>query len=179
MATGIICPHCGHLNFSGADLCEECSQDLTHQSLPQPTEGIQRQIMGEMVKRLKIDQPLGTSPEATVLEAVQLMQSHHIGCLLVLENLKVVGIFTERDLLSKVAGKQTDLRKIRVRDVMTVKPVVLKEEDSIAFALNKMGVGGFRHIPVVVRGLPIGIISIRNVLHYLCGTDKKKEKKDH
>ena len=132
--------------------------------------------MGEMVKRLKIDQPLGTSPEATVLEAVQLMQSHHIGCLLVLENLKVVGIFTERDLLSKVAGKQTDLRKIRVRDVMTAKPVVLKEEDSIAFALNKMGVGGFRHIPVVVQGLPIGIISIRNVLHYLCGPETKKEK---
>ena len=177
MATGIVCPHCGHMNFSGADLCEECSQDLTHESLPKPTEGIQRQIMGEAVKRLKIDQTLGISPEASVPEAIHYMQDHHIGCLLVLEDEKVVGIFTERDLLNKVAGKTPDLQKIRVREVMTANPVVLKEDDSIAFALNKMAVGGFRHIPVVVKGFPIGIISVRNVLRYLCGPETKKEQR--
>ena len=176
MAMGIVCPHCGHTNLGGADFCEECFQDLTHESLPKPTEGLQRQIMGEAVKRLKIDQPLGTSLDASVLDAAHLMQDHHIGCLLVLENQKVVGIFTERDLLNKVIGKYTDLKKIRVRDVMTANPVVLKEDDSIAFALNKMAVGGFRHIPVVVGGLPIGIISVRNVLQYLCGPETKKEK---
>ena len=177
MSTGILCPHCGHMNLGGADLCEECSQDLTHESLPKPTEGLQKQIMGESVKRLKIDQPLGTSPETLILDAIHEMQDHHIGCLLVLENQKVVGILTERDILNKVAGKQADLRKLKVREVMTANPVILKEEDSIAFALNKMAVGGFRHIPVVVKGLPIGIISIRNVLRYLCGPETKKEKR--
>jgi len=174
------CPFCGYLNLSGTDTCEQCHQDLHHESLPKPTEGLQRQIMGEMVKRLKIDQPLGIIPNATVEEAVRQMQDHHIGCLLVLDAAqKVMGIFTERDILRRVVGKYADLKKVRVREVMTVNPVVLKEEDSIAFALNKMAVGGFRHIPVVVKGFPIGIISIRNVLRYLCGTDKKKEKKDH
>lgn len=177
MSSGILCPHCGHLNFSGADLCEECLQDLTHESLPRPTEGLQRQIMGDSVKRLKIDQSLGTSPGVSLLDAVRQMQDHHIGCLLVLEGPQIVGILTERDLLNKVAIRQTDLRTLKVREVMTANPVVLKEEDSIAFALNKMAIGGFRHIPVVAGGLPLGIISIRNVLQHLCGPETKKERR--
>ena len=177
MAMEILCPHCGHTNLSGADTCEECSQDLTHESLPQPTEGLQKKLLGESIKRMKIDQPLGISPTATVLEAIHSMQDHHIGCLLVLEGPKVVGILTERDLLNKVAGKGADPKKLRVREIMTANPVVFNQDVSVAFALNQMAVGGFRHIPVVVQGLPIGIISIRNVLRYLCGPETKKERR--
>jgi len=77
--------------------------------------------------------------------------------------LRRVGIFTERDALLKLAGKSLSGKTIG--DVMTRDPVVLREDDTVAVAINKMAVGGFRHIPVVDRSGPTGIVTARDVFH--------------
>ena len=86
--------------------------------------------------------------------------------MLVTEGGRVVGIFTERDALMKLAGRPSTDGAIR--DVMTTDPVVLRAADSVAVAIQKMAVGGFRHIPLVDDGRPIGIVTLdRRFRHVL------------
>jgi len=97
------------------------------------------------------------------------MNRHNIGCVLVTdaEN-RLAGIFTEWDVLMKVAGIVKDLSQRRIADFMTPEPVALKEEMPIAHALNLMSIHGFRHLPLVDdNGQPTGIISFRDVVGYL------------
>ena len=88
-----------------------------------------------------------------------------MGSVLVLEEGRLAGIFTERDALLRVAGRA--LATTPLRDVMTRDPVVLREDDSIAVAIHKMAVGGFRHIPLTSAGVPTGIISARDVFRHI------------
>src|SRR5207244_12174706 len=78
-----------------------------------------------------------------------------------------VGIFSERDLLMKVAGQFSSYDAITVRDVMTPKPDSVTAEDTLAFAVHKMDVGGYRHVPVVDNGRPTGVLSARDLLRHI------------
>ena len=95
---------------------------------------------------------------------MRLMQEHGIGCVAV-DSGRLVGILTERDVVLKLAGRS--LEGIRVRDVMTPDPVVLRSDDTIAVAIHKMALGGFRHIPLVSGGRATGIVSARDLSHHL------------
>ena len=86
-----------------------------------------------------------------------------VDAVLVVDHGRLVGIFTERDALLKLAGKS--LIGKTIGDVMTRDPVVLREDDTVAVAINKMAVGGFRHIPLVAWGRPTGIVTARDVFH--------------
>lgn len=112
--------------------------------------------------------PVCVQSSAPVHEAIQKMKNGHIGCVCVVENQSLVGIFTERDVLTKVVGSGVDISKTIVADVMTPDPEYLFEDDQIAFALNRMQVGGFRHVPLVdLKGKPQGVVSVRDILGYL------------
>lgn len=129
----------------------------------------------DLAKNLKIDSvsrlhptaPLHIAPARTVAEAVDLMRQEGVGCLVVCEDGKVVGIFTERDLLRRVlaAGKPLTLP---VADYMTPDPVVVHPKEPIAAAVRRMVEGGYRHLPVVdeVERL-VGVISVKRIMHYL------------
>jgi len=78
---------------------------------------------------------------------------------------RVVGIFTERDALRKLAGSNID--GVTVGEVMTADPVVLRTDDSVAVAIHKMAVGGFRHIPLVDGGAPVGMITAHDLFRYI------------
>ncbi|MEZ4656928.1 MAG: CBS domain-containing protein [Caldilineaceae bacterium] len=79
-----------------------------------------------------------------------------------------MGIFTERDVLMKVAGLVDDLSSVSVADFMTPSPVTIGADQPIAQALHLMSVHGFRHLPLVdEEGHPTGIISSRDVVAYL------------
>ncbi|GIW40695.1 MAG: hypothetical protein KatS3mg076_1272 [Candidatus Binatia bacterium] len=107
------------------------------------------------------------SPSASVAEAVRRMVEHKVGCVLVEDGGKLVGIFTERDVLVKVLAKVPP-EATRVGDLMTSDPETLPPDAKIAFALNKMSVGGFRHIPVVeADGKPVGVVSMRDIVNYV------------
>ncbi len=107
---------------------------------------------------------------ATVAEAVHAMNVNHTGCVLVQQEGKVVGIFTERDVISKVFGRE-GAGAVRVDSVMTQQPETLELQDDLAFAMHHMSVGGFRHIPIVENGKPVGVLSVRDVVDYLADRD--------
>lgn len=107
---------------------------------------------------------------APVLEAVQLMRDRHAGCVLVVRAGKLKGIFTDRDVVSRVVAAGIDPSKTAVRRVMTASPETLRPTDSIAFALNLMSLGGYRHIPLVDKsGAPVGTVSVKDIVGYLVG----------
>jgi CBS domain-containing protein len=81
---------------------------------------------------------------------------------------RLAGIFTERDVLMRVVGRPIDLGQTAVRNYMTRDPVTLPSDSSVAFALNRMLIEGFRHIPLVnERGCPTGVVSMRRLIEYL------------
>lgn len=129
----------------------------------------------DLAKNLKIDSvsrvhptsPRHVRPTQTVAEAVSLMQREQVGCLPVCQNERVVGIFTERDLLRRVIGVGKPLT-VTVAECMTHNPVVVHPKDSIAFAIRRMEEGGYRHLPVVEEnGLLLGVLSVKRIVHYL------------
>jgi predicted transcriptional regulator len=124
-----------------------------------------QRVLQEPIRYLNPSVPLGLAPGATVREAVRLMREHRVGCVLIVEGERLVGILTERDLLLKMETANLDAP---VRQFMTLDPEVLGPDDPIAYALNKMSVGGFRHVPLVDRDeRPVGIISVKDIVDYL------------
>ena len=111
--------------------------------------------------------PVGISKNTTILEAAHIMKQKKAGCLLVLEKNELIGILTERDILMKVLSQKKDVKKTKAGSVMTPNPETLTEDISVAIAFNKMSVGGFRHLPVMKEGRPIGVLSILDLLGYI------------
>jgi len=110
--------------------------------------------------------PICVQPALPIGQAIEAMNDAHAGCVLVADGQRLLGIFTERDVLKKVVGK-LDLGQ-PVRSVMTRDPETVGMDDAIAYALHKMHVGGYRHIPVVDRaGCPVGIVSVRDFVEFI------------
>jgi CBS domain-containing protein len=112
--------------------------------------------------------PVCVNPDATVREAIAAMNEHRVGCVLVVESERLVGVFTERDVLTKVVARERDTERTAVEAVMTPEPECLTLDDGIAFALNMMSVGGFRHIPLIDgEGRPTGVVAMRNIVDFM------------
>ena len=119
------------------------------------------------LKHLRVRKPITLSQKNTVTEAVELMRKKNIGCVLVTENEKLIGIFTERDVLMKVAGSK-DCDKLTIAEVMTSHVEAFQPDDSLAFVLNAMHVGGYRHVPVVdEENKPIAVISVKDIIAFI------------
>jgi len=126
---------------------------------------IDRQTLRQPIGVLHPRLPLTLEVDRPLREAVELMREHRVGCVLVVEGGRLVGIVTERDLLLKL--DTADLTK-PVANLMTADPDVLSADDPIAYALNRMADGGYRHVPLVdAEGRPTGIVSVRDVVQYL------------
>ena len=112
--------------------------------------------------------PLLVEADASLATVIEAMQREDRGTVLVTGAGKLVGIFTERDVLMKVAGRPLDLRQSPVSLFMTRDPVCLPADSPVAFALNRMVIEGFRHIPVVDDdNRPVAEVSMRNLIEYL------------
>ena len=106
--------------------------------------------------------------QITLREAINNIQRYHVGCILLENNNKITGIFTERDIIKHIVGNRHNLEKECISDYMTKSPDVLHFQDPIAFALNKMISGGYRHIPIVDnKDKPIGLISMQDIINHL------------
>jgi CBS domain-containing protein len=107
--------------------------------------------------------------ECSVHDAMLEMQAHRTGAVLVHRD-NGFGILTERDIVMKTPGMGKLATEISVAEIMTPDPVTLGPEDSIAFAMNYMAVGGYRHIPIVDEtGAPVGLLSVRDLLRFIVG----------
>jgi CBS domain-containing protein len=112
--------------------------------------------------------PLIVQASATVGETVALMQGKRQACVLIEKNGALAGIFTERDVLMKVVGHSIDLARTPITECMTADPMTLPADANVAFALSKMVLEGFRHIPLMDGdGVPTAVVSMRNLLEYL------------
>ena len=108
---------------------------------------------------------LSVAPEDTLGEAAQKMVDRGVGSAVVLDFGRLIGILTERDLMRATAGR-THSSEARVREWMTASPVTATEETSVEEAARTMLDQGFRHLPVIADGRPIGIVSIRDVAEW-------------
>ncbi len=113
--------------------------------------------------------PANTMDEAgTIGQAIQSMRHRGVGNVVITRGGKLHGILTERDLMMKVAGKPESVTARPVTEVMTPGPEWLMKKDTIAFLLNKMYVGGYRHMPILDEDMrPIHTVSLRYILQYI------------
>src|SRR6476646_6491307 len=127
-----------------------------------------RNLKIDSVSRLQPTAPRQVAPTQTVAEAVALMRREAVGCLLVVDRgHKVVGIFTERDLMRRVLAPGKPL-SLSVAACMTPNPVSVNPKDPIGVAVKRMEEGGYRHLPVVDEaGRPLGVLSVKRIVHYL------------
>jgi len=163
----MLCPSCGHDNIEGADRCEECMTPLfNREAATAGREALSRSVMEDDLNQLE-HEFLGVSPQTSVSEVIKKMKDARLGCALVLDKGKLVGIFTERDLLNKLTGKNASPQNTPVNQLMSPNPEVLRETDSVATALNKMSMGRYRHIPVQRADGTYCVASIKHVLNYI------------
>ncbi len=103
--------------------------------------------------------------DMTVRAACRLMAEKKIGALLIVDNSRSVGIFTERDALNKVLAGGLDPDSTKVVQVMVRDPQTIRDDKPLGYALQFMADGGFRHVPVVdANGVPLGMVSARDAL---------------
>jgi len=108
--------------------------------------------------------------QTPLAEALLQMRERRQGCVLATCDGKLSGIFTERDVLMKVVGTNIDLERTPLRPYMTRDPMRLPEDATVAYALNRMCVQGFRHVPLADdQGRPVGVVSMRDIIEYLSG----------
>ncbi|MBL8836304.1 MAG: CBS domain-containing protein [Alphaproteobacteria bacterium] len=121
---------------------------------------MQRKIVPDVVR----EQKLAQVPETmTVRDAASLMAKRHIGAVLVMEGARLIGIFTERDLMSRVVAAGVDPDRTPIGQVMTRNPDTIGGDEAAIEAVRKMQRFGYRHLPVVQGAQVVGIISVRDL----------------
>lgn len=115
----------------------------------------------EVIKRKNL---LVLEPDCCVGEAARAMERAGIGAVVVVEAGRLVGLFTDRDALCRVVARERDPASTLLREVMTASPDWVSPERPLGYALHMMYERGYRHMPVVEDGRPIGVISTRDML---------------
>lgn len=165
----MLCPECQYDNIAGADVCANCGNDLYRVGEPEPPRALE--FIREPLSQVPAKGPVKVSVGDPVALAVRMMQHTDTNCVLVMDGSELAGIITPWDILHKVAGQNEDLNAVTCREIMTNDPVFLRDDDDIAVAINKMSIGGFRHIPLLQGNQPVAVVSIgdlfRHIAHHL------------
>ena len=119
-----------------------------------------RPVRSVMQRRKILKMP----PQTSVRKAAALMANKNVGAVMVIENERLVGIFTERDAVIRVIARGLDTGTTRLADVMTPSPHTVAPDRPFGYALLVMHDHGFRHLPVIENGRPIGIVSARSAM---------------
>ena len=170
----MICPSCGHDNFEGMDRCENCMKSLRDLDVPRAdaTRGLVRSVMEDNLSHLDQMETLTVRPEEPAREVARRMRDAQTGCALVLDDQgKLVGIFTEHDVLNKLISAEGEAQDVSVSQLMSGNPESLHESDSVAAALNKMAMGRYRHVPIARDDGSYSVASIKSVLKYIAQED--------
>ena len=123
------------------------------------------------INTLNLNKPCYVELGTSVPEVISVMQDGHFGCVLVIDSRdRLVGIVTERDFLVKLMGERVNPDDVIVDEIMTASPECLRPTDTVAFALNLMQLGHYRHIPLVIYDqkdiYPVGVVSIKDILNH-------------
>ena len=115
-------------------------------------------------KLIASQNPVIAEADMTVTEAARRMKERRVGALLVMREGRLTGIFTERDALFRVIAEGRDPATTRLVEVMSANPRTISPDRPFGHALHMMHEGGFRHVPVVEEGKPVGVVSARDAL---------------
>lgn len=124
----------------------------------------------EPIEKILYREPVIVTKGTKVIDAVTLFNEKDVGCVLVVDKdtKKLIGIFTERDVIRKLIKKGLDINNETIEKYMTKNPDSLYLSDPITFALNRMAAGGYRHVPLVdENNIAVGFISIRDIVEHL------------
>lgn len=157
------CPSCGVANIEGADACESCHQELSAPA----ARGLERRILEGTVSALSPKPALIVAPGDALAQALGVMRRAKVGCLLVVEDGRLEGVLSEREILFNT-GERTDWDGTPVSALMRAAPAALRREDSVADAFHQMAVSGHRHLPVALDPGRWAVVSARDLLRYLC-----------
>ena len=126
-------------------------------------------LLDDTIDVLGPSDPIRLPTTASVQEAVQAMlRRRQAGVLVVDDEGRLCGIFTERDVLTRVVGREADARRTTLGDVMTPRPEALSVDHRIAYAVHCMSVAGYRTVPLVdADGRPTGIVTVTDVIRWL------------
>ena len=163
----IVCPDCAFENIEGADLCDGCGHTLTEMSLHVPILRWKPTYCAIKLRSSTRELRFRSIARTPVADVLRTLVDHRVGCVVVTENETLVGIFSERDAFLRIGTKVADVPHHAIETYMTPDPVTLAAKDKIAFAIHKMNLGGYRHIPILTDGKLTGIISVRDILDYL------------
>jgi CBS domain-containing protein len=132
-------------------------------------QALEEALLNDQVTLLDPSEPVTLHPDESVQKAVgEMATRRRAGVLVVDASGRLVGIFTERDVLTRVVGPGRDLGATRLGEVMTQDPEALSAQDRICYAINRMNVAGYRTIPLVDdEGRPIGVVTVNDVMRWL------------
>src|SRR2546421_7604547 len=144
-------------------------EDESPESLETEFRKLDGALLNDTVRLLAPSEPLRLTAEHSVARAISLMVENRRAAVVIVDaDDKLIGIFTERDVLTRVMGAGRVARDTLLRDVMTPEPESLRPDDRICFAINRMHTGGFRSLPLVDdEHRPIGIITVNDVVRWL------------
>jgi len=142
--------------------------DEAYDDLKRDPPSLSGELLDHPIQLLEPREAVLIPSTASVAEAVALLNDRRAGCVLVTEAGKLVGIFTDRDIVRRVLPTGRALADATVGEYMTKDPEVLTPDDPIAFALNRMSAGDFRHVPLLDdTGKPVGVVSVRDVVSFV------------
>jgi CBS domain-containing protein len=157
----------------GFELAEDLVQDEAYYDAPS---GARRRFDASLLKEpltvVPSRPPLVLGADASVKDAMQAMRQRHRGCVLVTADgtlrSPLTGIFTERDVLLRVIDSGRNPAGVQLGELMTRDPESLPYDARLAWALNMMAVGGYRHLPVTDdHGWPVAVIAVRDIVEFL------------
>lgn len=143
--------------------------DEYSESLDSEFRKLEDALLSDEVRLLAPSEPIRLPAEASVADAVtRMVDNRRAGVVIVDGGGRLIGIFTERDLLTRVVRRGLDLTRTRLGEVMTADPEALAPDDRICFAINRMHNAGYRTVPLVDREhRPIGIVTVNDVVGWL------------
>jgi CBS domain-containing protein len=128
---------------------------------------IQDALREERLKGLPLSHPTCVPPALSLRETLGVMRREQVGCVLVCDGERLVGIFTERDVLNKLFGAAVD-EDAGIERFMTRDPEVLSVDDTLGDAVRLMTENGYRHVPLVDRaGKRAGLVAARDIVRYI------------
>ena len=163
----MLCPNCASDNIPGIELCESCGTDLAGLDLPEARSGFRGKLLTSRVGDLPVSPAVVVAPDQTVREAIERMREAQAGCVVVQRDGKLLGLFNERHVLTRVLRAGLDPSATEVSAVMSPDPVELSPDDPPAYAIYCMVANDFRHLPLVDDSGVLGYVAVRNIVRFL------------
>jgi CBS domain-containing protein len=145
--------------------------DIDRETVEGELQEIRGALFDDTVSMLGPAEPICLAEAATVQEAIERMLARRQAGVLVTDaGGRLTGIFTERDVLTRVAGQGRDARQTRLGEVMTRDPEALRPDDRVAYAVHSMSVAGYRTVPLIdADQRPVGVVTVSDVIRWLAG----------